>query len=794
MIYDYLKPHVAKINIKHPNWGSETWGSGIAFRPKKDSQFMYLLTARHNFFEHRKYDATSDTLDLCDFEVRISLGSIKNTLLKIANEDIYFFSRNSDGNFIDIAFIAIKITDDISLHDLDVLEIYNAYDNDQSKVRNIAAGYPKHAGNNLTGNVVMQRYSMQFNSMNEDDFSERMVNPDGSLNFYDGDFIGGLQGMSGGGVFTIGKNSKLALRSIIFAAIPPNAFECVRIDSILDRINEKIKKTNNAYPKIEFSSKILLENEIISLDEIIEFEYFRNIAREKSSLSVTAIKSNDDIHRESRSLNKSYHDNKKDMDELSYKYAHLAVLACERGMRLATTLYFKKAIDLNPEHTVGLLLEKAEREGNSDALRNFTPKDILDLERKYNKILTKTEGSSERISIIKESLEEIIKVKDKKNNSADRVRVMKYFSSLLDEEVKVSKRLKPFYRYKDLADFYLLNLQDGSKSLYFYKLASCLLRNSVGYNSSKEDEKEIFERIEFLERKLKLDDEALLSIEQEAGSIIRNEESQTIMQSLQVILDDISQIKKTNIGRDEVLDSLLQDVFINGMKINKQIIQVNENKIDVATLNAVVGEFDTVTNEFKEQARSVCSSINNSLADIQGEIDKLASVNKTVSGVNDAIDSMNSRDLSVVDEVKNVTAEISASERRMVGLLNSMSVDDDTRKNIQTSIADAVGKLTNVLEYAKNLSGKSPNGYDSLLDAIGDIKSNISRFEKNFYDLSQKTQNSTKISQEATERVESAIYSLFEKRKKPLWEKLVYASYFVALAIATSMAVISYIK
>ena len=53
---DYLKPYVGKITVSHPEWSNWQWGSGIIFRAKKDFQNIYLLTARHNFLEHNRYD------------------------------------------------------------------------------------------------------------------------------------------------------------------------------------------------------------------------------------------------------------------------------------------------------------------------------------------------------------------------------------------------------------------------------------------------------------------------------------------------------------------------------------------------------------------------------------------------------------------------------------------------------------------------------------------------------------------------------------------------------------------
>ena len=716
---------------------------------------------------------------------------IKDALIESVDGNVYFFPREFDGELLDIAFIVIKPTDFVPFNNIDVLEIYNAYDNDQPGAKNVAAGYPSHVGNNKADEVIIESYNVQPNSMNEDYLSEKVIHPDGSLNFYDGDFIGKLQGMSGGGIFTIGKNAKLALRSIVFAANPPNGFECVRVDTVFDSINERIKKINDGFPRIEFSSKILLENEIIDLDEIAEYSYFRNIISKNSNLDVSSIGNIDDIYRESKELDKIFRKSKSDISDLSYKYAHLAVLASERGMRLATTLYFKKAIDLNPEHTVGLLTEKAERESRADLLKGLTPKNILDLQRKYTELLKSTSGPTEKIRVIKEALKESLSIKGDKSEK-DRFRMA--FFSLLDKEVESDNTLKSFYKYKDLAGFYLFNLQEFGKAFYYYKLASFLLQKSIGGSPSAEDKDEISKKIEFLEKNIKLEDLDLSLIEEAADLIIKSEEGESIKQLLERILNELSHIKSTNVGRDDALNSLLQDSFLNQIRVNEQIIQAKENKIDVTNLHAVVGDFDALTNDFKGKSRSIYELINNSLADIQGEIDKLSSVSKIADSVNIAIDSISDRDLSVISEIKSVAVEIGSSEKRMMELLSSMSVGDDARGKIQASISDAIINLTNALEGAKDLSEDFPVGDNSFFDAIEEIKNNISRFERNFYDLAQKTQGLTKNSQEATERVESAIYSLFAKRRKPFWEKIIYAAYFIALAVVIYMVVISYVN
>ncbi len=82
-------------------------------------------------------------------------------------------------------------------------------------------------------------------------------------------------------------------------------------------------------------------------------------------------------------------------------YANYAIIAHESKSKRLTTLFFKKAIELNPEHKNTFLQEKAHRENDSEKLKEIVSHSLEDTINFYDaKIEESTENGTEEILVI----------------------------------------------------------------------------------------------------------------------------------------------------------------------------------------------------------------------------------------------------------------------------------------------------------------------------------------------------------------------------------------------------------
>jgi hypothetical protein len=491
MITDLVKSYIFKIEINCVSWEKSKRGSCVIFKSKDEMSDAYLITAKHNLFANKEHiKNTQDTMHLIDKIIKISQNN-KNINIS-SDSTAYFFKNIENQSFLDIAFIILK---DLK-NDIATLEICDTKNENEKNHAYYTGGYPNHLNDYDTDNKL-EFYSLELDSTYQDNF-ERLKNKDGSLNFYDDEFNGNLQGMSGSGVFLLGRHNTKSLRSIIYKAIPTNKFECIKIDEILDKINEQLKKLG--LPIINITTEPLSVNgEDFNLSDLAEIKSLRTKIQDSSTLKIENIKSAEDIKETAKKLNKSYHESKASIENLSYQYAHLALLADKEGMQLAKTRFFKKAIDLHPNHITTFLIEKNahEQSKSADALNRIKPLDANGINKKYIQILSLENNARKRINIIKEAIEDLSRL----DETLQKNEYINQFLVEIDKEYGQENRTKPIFKYMELADF-CHNIPNDKLSLSYNYLSLELINQSINFNAYSEEKQKIEEKIKILERNI----------------------------------------------------------------------------------------------------------------------------------------------------------------------------------------------------------------------------------------------------------------------------------------------------
>ena len=623
MLTSLIKPYLFKLIICTNEVNIN--GGCVIFKSSSNEKKCYLLTAKHNFFNEDHSEYTDMELDTNKITINVSSDNENYQEIEAFENKVFFIKNQSESSLLDIALIII----DSDLENILDLKVYDTFDEQYNKHIFYTAGYPYYISETDT-EKTLQFYAVKPISKHKNEI-EAVINPDGSLNFYDHDFPDKLKGMSGSGVFLLGKNREIALRSIIYKAIPTNQFDCIKVDEVLDKINQII--TNNGFSQIQVISKPLsINDELFNLSDLANIEELKNFIQTTSNLEKD-IKTAEQIRKKAIVLNKEYHDVKDAIDQLSFKYSHLALLANDEKMQLATIRFFKKAINLNSEHITAFLLQKDQKNKSLKEINKSEPKDFKGIYQKYNAITQQNSDLDDenKITLLKEAIEELSYL----TTDAEIDCAIDEFSQRLEKLYQKNKTIKMVFKLDDLAKFFHKVPQKQQDALHYNHLVIetiCLFLNPKIYNDLASAAKE---RISYLEKSdlPHLSDYEIQQIKQEAKHLFQTEEDQSIKEILEKISHELTSLNSRNVDQEDISKDIINSLTSIYLQNNQIEVQTQKHQLDIQASNNNTIELKEILNKIPEKYEiQLDDTTRNELLHIAEE--PLSMVNATLQEVN----------------------------------------------------------------------------------------------------------------------------------------------------------------
>lgn len=596
----------------------------------------------------------------------------------------FCFKQNDHTTVLDLALLIIEPP----IENISELKFYDTTDENQDNHTYCTAGYPYYLEEIQTENKLNFYYLKPIS--NHKNSTELFINTDGSLNFYDYEFIEKLKGMSGSGIFLLGKNGEVALRSIIFKALPTNKFECIKLDEVLDKINEKLQNLN--LEQISTITKPLsINNEVVNLSDFIEVESVREFIRKQSTLNGENIKKPDDVREKARDLNEQYKTAKRTINELSYQYAHLALFARDKKMQLATSRFFKRAIDLNPTHITAFLLEKSEHEKqkNIQDIHKITPKNAIEIYKKYKQLIEMESSNANKIKLIKEAIENLSYLIDDDNiqNSINE------FSTKLNKIYDQDRTVKPIFKYQELAAFYHKIPQKTHSALYYNQLSLYLIENSINPVIYEEERNQITHMISILHKSTSpLSNNDIIKIKDKAQNIFAYEEDKSLKELLYKISYDINRLKEDKNTQEETSKDIINSLFSLNIQGQTLVKKAEENKLDIGLSNKNNIEIKNTLNTIDElvngiQEKHVPQLDENTKYELRSIIEEPAETLNAVLGeishiVREAITYIDNSEKSLNTLINHEKSELENIHQQIYGQLSEFS-DQYSKLNLE---------------------------------------------------------------------------------------------------------------
>lgn len=221
-------------------------GSGIIFLPKIGSQYIYILTAKHNFEDSRDSLISLEKLNYEKIQVSFKEYD-EDDFINILIKDVIYFD-------IDLAILVV-LTNTVKEDILKILPVLNILDNNFSHC--IFKGYPSIQNGNI------QCVSSNYHAKTNRKFFT--ITTKQQQLTYDSSELDNTVGFSGSGLLTA-FNKKPALTGVVVKVNNSfNEIDCVDLKIVYEDIN--IQLNEKGYPLIN-----ILESESIELSKSNEIE------------------------------------------------------------------------------------------------------------------------------------------------------------------------------------------------------------------------------------------------------------------------------------------------------------------------------------------------------------------------------------------------------------------------------------------------------------------------------------------------------------------------------------------
>jgi uncharacterized protein YlxP (DUF503 family) len=607
-----------------------------------------LLTAKHNFFTEEENSSYKENY-FSTYNVKIEILQDDKSFgnIDVFQEKVFFFENCESNELLDIALIIINS----NLENIPSTSVYDTTNENYNKHIFYTAGYPSYIKETDTKNTL-QFYNVNPRSNYKNDI-ERVINTDGSINFYDYEFPEKLKGMSGSGVFLVGKNGEIALRSIIYKAIPTNQFECVKIDEILDQLNTILSsfELNNIKTNIK---PLSINDEVFNLEELADIQNIRDRITQTSKLNTNDISTADHIREKAKELNKEYNSVKKEIEDLSYQYAHLALLAHDKEMQLAKNRFFKRAIDLNPNHITAFSLEKSEYQKNKTTkeISEITPNDANGIYKKYNQLIDLEKDYRNKVRLLKEAINSLSYFE----NTSESGLLIDTLAIQLNNFYDQEKTTKVVFKYQELADFYHGIPQKYSLALYYNQLSLEIINLFTNPSLYNNISSKIVEKIKSLEKiEYPLSSDKRIEVKNKAKTLFSEEEDKGIKEILDKISYEIFTLKSKEHEQKEITKEIIESLI--SLHIQNQNIAnyTRDNKLDIDTSNHNNNEIKESTSTIKELISKIPEKYNiqideNTRSELRSIIEEPASA---ISSTLNKIDVITDKASTYVENAEN---------------------------------------------------------------------------------------------------------------------------------------------
>jgi hypothetical protein len=477
------------------------------------------------------------------------------------------------------------------------------------------------------------------------------------------------------------------LRGIVCKAIPKNQFHSIRLDLLADDINQRIEAISSDLVKIQTSTKIIIGNEKLNLLDFSGFTDFKKRIEKKDALKFQGEISQKFIKNKAKEINKENEDLNHNIEYLSYKYAHLAILARENKQYLAAATYLKKATELNSEHIHALLHEKAEKAGDIETLKRATPIDLNGMIKKYKKLI-ESENGIKKTELIKEAIQELIMIKiDTSTNNEQKTKSeeIESYIKILNIEYKDNTSVRDIYKYKELADFYYKLTEKQDQASYFYNLTKLLLEKSQKTDERDTLLEEVNEKLNALKNNKNINtDDNLLEIESRAKEIILNNEDKEVKSILISLYDEVKDLKSRERYQEEITTMLLDSLFSLNINIDTQIIQNRNSNLNNHISNKNSEKLLSISNEIQslltETPKKYNLTLNN---EVKNEI-----IDVITGSSNEFTDVLRENNQSLLKKTNSI---IDAADKQIRFLL------DDAKKDREDFLA-SINKESSIAE------------------------------------------------------------------------------------------------
>lgn len=460
MSHNLIRNYIIKIELLTEDGENSNSGTGVIFKSSKDGSAIYILTAKHIFDSIISKKNSDNQISLDQSRIHITIESaVKKSNIITNNVIIHLINNKTE----DIAFIIIKkehLATDSEPY-IHYLEFFDMDDNPYERIEFFISGYPNHMGGVSLTNLM--HYNLRYLADEKNATTTFHCTSSLVLAQYKTAIVREMKGISGAGIFVRKNTNTVNLSHIQHNITDHNKLAATRVDLLIDTLNDIISKQGQSFPPIRTSTRAIIDD--ISIEEFQDFNFLKSKISNDIPSYMESIKNKFDFAKklESDLTNKEQISSatktlKKVHDEitslstaLSYVYANYAIIAHDNKSKRLTTLLFKKAIELNPEHKNTFLQEKARRDNDSKKLKELAAYSLEDTINFYDERINDAQAdNADTIPMIKEA---ILAVRNFKDITDSPEKLCSYFSSL-ENAYRNNHTIREPYKYKELGEFY----------------------------------------------------------------------------------------------------------------------------------------------------------------------------------------------------------------------------------------------------------------------------------------------------------------------------------------------------
>lgn len=360
---DDIKQYAVRIEF-HSNVGS-----GVIVKPNNDSKLCYVLTAKHTF-------ENQDEINCEDIYIYDYYGN------KLVCQSL----KVDPTHDVVILFLVVTNT---QLEKIEPIKVLNV-----EEFKNcIIVGYPSIRSKKYS---KLECYKCTHDKTNDDiDDCLYEVQSKKPLEYFDAPGIENIQGLSGGGVFTIGTDGEYYIVGIQIEIEEPLNLRCVDLREIIEEINSYLPEPIGL-EGYSFSEAIGVDPNLVDFDRIkgeLKNDFINQIKNTEPDERLKYLKDkNSDLNRKLKNF-------EKEINKIAQTYLYIGILFHESHENRRATNNFKKSIKLNPSNKTYFATAKLERELRAKHTKelSISDKENLELEKRYKEVLELEEDNNSKL-------------------------------------------------------------------------------------------------------------------------------------------------------------------------------------------------------------------------------------------------------------------------------------------------------------------------------------------------------------------------------------------------------------